>query len=90
MSEGTSWVREATDILVSACTKLPPFAERGGTAPLEDAAVIEVTVLIEMVVDLGVSGGELLQAETRMSVASRTHEVPSYKARPSNVTGLTL
>ncbi len=46
--------------------QLTPLGQGGGTVPSEDVAAIEVTVLIEMIMDRGVDGGKLLQ-----SLASR-------------------
>ncbi len=42
--------------------QLTPLAQGGGTVLSEDVAVIEVTVLIEMIMDRGVDGGKLLQS----------------------------
>ena len=41
--------------------ELTPFSEGGGAVLLKDFASIEVTVVVEKVVDRGVDGGELLQ-----------------------------
>ncbi len=38
-----------------------PFSQRDGAVLLEDVAAVEVTVLIELVVDRGMGGGEFLQ-----------------------------
>jgi hypothetical protein len=43
-----------------SCGELTPFSERGRAVLLEDIAAIEVTFVIEMVLDRGVDGGELL------------------------------
>ncbi len=40
--------------------ELTPFSERGRAVLLEDIAAIEVAFVIEMIVDRGVDGGELL------------------------------
>ncbi len=43
---------------------MTPFSERGSTVLFEDVAAVEVAVLVEVfevVVDLGVGGGEFLQ-----------------------------
>jgi hypothetical protein len=42
--------------------QLTPLGQGGGTVLSEDVAVIEVTVLIEMIMDRGVDGGKLLQS----------------------------
>ncbi len=42
--------------------QLPPFGQGGGTVLSEDVAAIDVTVLIEMIMDRGVDGGKLLQS----------------------------
>ncbi len=36
--------------------QLPPFGQGGGTVLFEDVAAIEVTILIEMIMDRGVDG----------------------------------
>jgi hypothetical protein len=38
-----------------------PFGESGGAVLLENFAAVEVTAVVEMVVDRGVDGGEFLQ-----------------------------
>ena len=38
-----------------------PFSERGSAVLLEDIAAVEVAVLVEVVVDRGMGGGEFLQ-----------------------------
>ena len=40
--------------------KLAPFGERGGAVLFEYITAVEVTVLVEVVVDQGVNGGKLL------------------------------
>ncbi len=42
--------------------QLAPLGQGGGTVLSEDVAAIEVTVLIEMIMDRGVDGGKLLQS----------------------------
>ncbi len=42
--------------------QLTPLGQGGGAVPSEDVAAIEVTVLIEMIMDRGVDGGKLLQS----------------------------
>ena len=42
--------------------QLTPLGQGGGTVLSEDVAAIEVTVLIEMIMDRGVDGGKLLQS----------------------------
>ncbi len=42
--------------------KPTPLGQRGGTVLFEDIAAIEVTVMIEMIMDRGVDGGKLLQS----------------------------
>ncbi len=42
--------------------QLTPLGQGGGTVLSEDVAAIEVTVLIEMIMDRGVGGGKLLQS----------------------------
>ncbi len=41
--------------------ELTPFSERGSAVLLEDIAAVEVAVLVEVVVDRGMDGGEFLQ-----------------------------
>ena len=41
--------------------KLTPFGESGRSVLLENVAAIEMAVLIEMIVDRGMSGSKLLQ-----------------------------
>ena len=41
--------------------KLTPFSERGSAVLLEDIAAVEVAVVVEVVVDRGMGGGEFLQ-----------------------------
>ncbi len=45
--------------------QLTPLGQSGGTVLFEDVAAIEVTVLIEMIMDRGVDGGKLLQSLRR-------------------------
>jgi hypothetical protein len=40
---------------------LTPFSERGSPVLLEDIAAVEVAILVEVVVDRGMGGGEFLQ-----------------------------
>jgi len=40
--------------------ELTPFRECGSAVLLEDIAAVEVTVLVEVIVDRGVSGGKFL------------------------------
>ncbi len=42
--------------------ELTPFSERGNVVLLKDIAVVEVAVLVEMVVDLGIGGGGILES----------------------------
>ncbi len=42
--------------------QLTPLGQDGGTVLSEDVAALEVTALIEMIVDRGVDGGKLLQS----------------------------
>jgi hypothetical protein len=49
---------------------LTPLGQRGGAVLLEDFAVIEMAVEIEMIVDGGVSGSELLE---RLNVSEFRH-----------------
>ena len=44
-----------------SCAKSAPFGESGGTIELEVASAGETAILIEMVRDRGVDGGELLK-----------------------------
>ena len=55
--------RELTDQKRSKLSRseLTPFSERGGAVLLEDIAAIEVAVLVEVIVDRGMGGGEFLQ-----------------------------
>ena len=41
--------------------KLTPFSERGSAVLLEAIAAVEVAVVVEVVVDRGMGGGEFLQ-----------------------------
>ncbi len=41
--------------------ELTPFSERGSAVLLEDIAAVETAVLVEVVVDRGMDGGEFLQ-----------------------------
>ena len=41
--------------------ELTPFSERSSAVLLEDIAAVEVAVLVEVVVDRGMGGGEFLQ-----------------------------
>ncbi len=41
--------------------ELTPFSERGSAFLLEDIAAVEVAILVEVVVDRGMGGGEFLQ-----------------------------
>ncbi len=41
--------------------KLTPFGQGGGAVLLENVAAVEVTVLIEMIMDRGMDGGKLLE-----------------------------
>ncbi len=38
-----------------------PFSERGSAVLLEDIATVEVAILVEVVVERGVDGGEFLE-----------------------------
>ncbi len=51
--------------------QLTPLGQGVGTVLSEDVAAIEVTVLIEMIMDRGVDGGKLLQS----------HYVPELRHR---------
>ena len=46
--------------IASGC-QLTPLGQRGGPAPFEYIAAVEVAVVIEMIVDRGVDGGEFLE-----------------------------
>ncbi len=52
--------------------ELPPLGQGGGAVWLEDVAAVEVAVLIEMIMDRGVDGGEFLQG----------FNVPKLRHRP--------
>jgi hypothetical protein len=41
---------------------LTPFSERGSTVLFEDVAGVEVAVVVEVIVDRGVGGSELLES----------------------------
>jgi len=41
-------------------SELPPFSECGSTVLLEDFAAVEMAVLVEVVLDRGMGGGEFL------------------------------
>ena len=47
--------------MLSSCRVLTPLGQRGGAVLLECFAGIEVAFVVEMVLDRGVDGGELLQ-----------------------------
>ena len=53
-------------------SQLTPFDQGGGTVLFEDVAVVEVTVLIEMIVNRGMGGGKFLQGP----------HVPEHRHRP--------
>jgi hypothetical protein len=42
--------------------QLTPLGQSGRTVSFEDVATVEVTVVVEVVVDRGVGGGELLES----------------------------
>ncbi len=42
--------------------ELTPFSKRGCAALLEDIAAVEMTVLVVVIVDRGMGGGEFLQS----------------------------
>jgi hypothetical protein len=46
--------------IASGC-QLTPLGQRGGAVLLEDVAAVEVTVVVKVIVDRGVDGGEFLQ-----------------------------
>ncbi len=48
--------------------ELTPFSERGSAVLLEDIAAVEVAVLVEVVVDRGMGGGEFLQGVPRQNL----------------------
>jgi hypothetical protein len=48
--------------LMCSGRQLTPLGQGSGTVLSEDVAAIEVTVLIEMIMDRGVDGGKLLQS----------------------------
>ena len=56
--------REPTDQVRSRLSRgeLTPFSKRGSAVLLEDIAVVEVAVLVEVVVDRGMYGGKLLKS----------------------------
>ncbi len=61
----------------SGC-KLTPFGQSGGAVLLEDVAAVEVTILIEMIMDRGVGGGKLLE---RLHVPELCHRPLSSSER---------
>ena len=64
--------------------QLTPFSERGSAALLEDIAAVEVAVVVEVVVDRGMSGGELLQ---RRCIPEPLHRSVSSSARLVEILG---
>ena len=52
--------------------QLTPFGQGDGTVLFEDVAVVEVTVLIEMIVNRGMGGGKFLQGP----------HIPEHRHRP--------
>ena len=46
--------------IASGC-QLTPLGQRGGAVPLEDVASAEVAIVVKVIVDRGVDGGEFLQ-----------------------------
>ncbi len=56
--------------------QLTPLGQRGGTVLCEDIAAIEVTVLIEMIMDRGVDSGEFLQSLYVPELRHRTLSSP--------------
>ena len=47
--------------MLASCRELTPLGQRGGAVLLECLAAIEMTVVVEMVVDRGMGGSEFLQ-----------------------------
>ena len=64
--------------------ELTPFSDRGSTALLEDAAAVEVSVLVEVVVERGMDGGKLLED---LRVLERRHRPLSSSERLMRVFG---
>ncbi len=60
LSEETARARETTEPYVSRRTELPPFGQSDGTVLRENFSAVEVTFLIEMVVDRSVDRSEFL------------------------------
>lgn len=56
----------------SGGAELTPFGERGGAALFEDRLVIEGAVLVKVVEDGGVDGGEFLQTSHLPEVRHRS------------------
>ncbi len=64
--------------------ELTPFSDRGSTVLLEDAAAVEVSVLVEVVVERGMDGSELLKG---LHVPGRRHRPLSSSERLMRVFG---
>ena len=59
-------------IVRHSCRQLTPLGQRGGAVLLEDVASVEVAVVIEVVVNRSVDGGEFLQG---LAISEPRHRV---------------
>ena len=64
--------------------KLAPCSERGGTVLFEDIAAVEVTVLVEVIVDRSMGGGEFLEG---LYVSELRHRAFSSSERLVGILG---
>ncbi len=64
--------------------ELTPFSGRGSAVLLEDIAAVEVAVLVEVVLDLGMGGGEFLKG---FYVAQPRHRSFSSSERRVRILG---
>ncbi len=60
---------------------MTPFAQRGSAVLLEDIAAVEMTVLIEVVVDRGMDGSEFLQSLYISELRHRSFSSPKRLVR---------
>ena len=59
----TNWVGSVESTIENfLCCKLPPFGQRSGSGLFEYVAAVEMALVVEMVVDRSMDGGEFLQS----------------------------
>ncbi len=61
--------------------QLTPFGQCGRTVLLENIAAVEVAVVVEMIVDRGMGGGEFLQGLYVPELCHRTLSSPEWLVR---------